>query len=92
MKERKISINLHCGLNLVAEVLYGKWKIDCLGFINEGHQRPSELQRTLFCVEIVSQTFSSVYEDHRSNQHSIGFFDVERHTYKEHPFLSEKLI
>jgi len=32
---------------LIGEVLYGKWKIRLLWFINEGHQRPSELQRKI---------------------------------------------
>lgn len=40
-------MNLNCGLDLIAEVLYGKWKIRLLWFINEGHQRPSELQRKI---------------------------------------------
>lgn len=39
--------NLNCGLDLVGEVLYGKWKIRLLWFINEGHLRPSELQRKI---------------------------------------------
>ncbi|SHN42468.1 helix-turn-helix domain-containing protein [Chitinophaga sp. CF418] len=47
MYERKISPNLNCGLDLVAEVLYGKWKIRLLWFINEGYKRPSELQRKI---------------------------------------------
>jgi DNA-binding HxlR family transcriptional regulator len=47
MKDRKIPLNLNCGLDLVGEVLYGKWKIRLLWFINEGHQRPSELQRKI---------------------------------------------
>jgi len=47
MYERKISPNLHCGLDLVAEVLYGKWKLRLLWFINEGYKRPSELQRKI---------------------------------------------
>ncbi len=46
MKE-KILPNLNCGLDLIGEVLYGKWKIRLLWFINEGHQRPSELQRKI---------------------------------------------
>jgi len=45
--ERKIPPNLNCGLDLVAEVLYGKWKLRLLWFINEGHIRPSELQRKI---------------------------------------------
>jgi DNA-binding HxlR family transcriptional regulator len=47
MHERKIPLNLNCGLDLVGEVLYGKWKIRLLWFINEGHKRPSELQRKI---------------------------------------------
>jgi DNA-binding HxlR family transcriptional regulator len=44
MYEKKTSPNLKCGLDLVAEVLYGKWKIRLIWFINQGYQRPSELQ------------------------------------------------
>lgn len=47
MYERKLLPNLNCGLDLIGEVLYGKWKIRLLWFINEGHQRPSELQRKI---------------------------------------------
>lgn len=47
MYERKIIPNLNCGLDLLGEVLYGKWKIRLLWFINEGHKRPSELQRKI---------------------------------------------
>ncbi|GAA0536202.1 winged helix-turn-helix transcriptional regulator [Chitinophaga japonensis] len=47
MYERKIPVNFNCGLDLVAEVLYGKWKIRLLWFINEGYKRPSELQRKI---------------------------------------------
>jgi DNA-binding HxlR family transcriptional regulator len=47
MKNRKIPPNLNCGLDLVGEVLYGKWKIRLLWFIKQGHKRPSELQRKI---------------------------------------------
>lgn len=47
MYERKIIPNLNCGLDLIGEVLFGKWKIRLLWFINEGHKRPSELQRKI---------------------------------------------
>jgi DNA-binding HxlR family transcriptional regulator len=47
MYERKIAPNLSCGLDLVGEVLYGKWKMRLLWFIHEGHRRPSELQRKI---------------------------------------------
>jgi len=47
MYERKILPNLDCGLDLIAEVLYGKWKIRLLWFIDQGYQRPSELQRQI---------------------------------------------
>ncbi|MBO9202622.1 MULTISPECIES: winged helix-turn-helix transcriptional regulator [Niastella] len=47
MYERKIPLSLHCGLDLTGEVLYGKWKMRLLWFINEGYKRPSELQRKI---------------------------------------------
>lgn len=47
MYERKIEPNLNCGLDLIGEVLYGKWKMRLIWFINQGHQRPSELQRKI---------------------------------------------
>jgi DNA-binding HxlR family transcriptional regulator len=47
MYERKIPLSLNCGLDLIGEVLYGKWKIRLLWFINEGFKRPSELQRKI---------------------------------------------
>lgn len=47
MGERKIPVTLNCGLDLVGEVLYGKWKIRLLFFIEEGNKRPSELQRKI---------------------------------------------
>jgi DNA-binding HxlR family transcriptional regulator len=47
MHERKIPLNLNCGLDLIGEVLYGKWKIRLIWFINEGNKRPSELQRKI---------------------------------------------
>lgn len=47
MYERKTSPSLNCGLDLIGEVLYGKWKIRLLWFVNEGYQRPSELHRKI---------------------------------------------
>ncbi|MET0466422.1 MAG: helix-turn-helix domain-containing protein [Chitinophagaceae bacterium] len=47
MYERKVLPYLNCGLDLVGEVLYGKWKIRILWFIYQGHKRPSELQRKI---------------------------------------------
>ncbi|WP_247236131.1 helix-turn-helix domain-containing protein [Telluribacter sp. SYSU D00476] len=47
MYERKIPLSLNCGLDLIGEVLYGKWKMRLLWFIHEGSQRPSELQRKI---------------------------------------------
>ena len=47
MKNRKIPLNLNCGLDLVGEVLYGKWKMRLLWFIKQGNKRPSELQRKI---------------------------------------------
>ncbi|MCC9168424.1 winged helix-turn-helix transcriptional regulator [Pontibacter harenae] len=47
MYKRKIPPTLNCGLDLVGEVLYGKWKIRLLWFIKEGNKRPSQLQRKI---------------------------------------------
>lgn len=47
MYKRKIPLSLNCGLDLIGEVIYGKWKIRLLWFINEGHRRPGELQRKI---------------------------------------------
>lgn len=47
MYVRKTVPHLNCGLDLVGEVLYGKWKIRIIWFIHEGHLRPSELQRMI---------------------------------------------
>ncbi len=45
--KKKIPIELNCGLDLVKEVLFGKWKIHLLYFISEGVKRPGELQRKI---------------------------------------------
>ena len=47
MYKRKNPIELNCGLDLVREVLYGKWKIHLLYFISEGVKRPGDLQRKI---------------------------------------------
>jgi len=47
MYKRKLPPALNCGLDLVGEVLYGKWKIRLLYFIHTGHKRPSELHRKI---------------------------------------------
>ncbi|RAJ37263.1 winged helix-turn-helix transcriptional regulator [Pedobacter cryoconitis] len=47
MYQKKIVQNYDCGLDLVGEILYGKWKIRLLYFINEGYVRPSQLQRKI---------------------------------------------
>jgi DNA-binding HxlR family transcriptional regulator len=44
---KKTTPTLNCGLDLVGEVLYGKWKIRILWFIHIGNLRPSELQRKI---------------------------------------------
>jgi DNA-binding HxlR family transcriptional regulator len=45
--QKKLPVTLNCGLDLLGEVLYGKWKIRLLYFIHEGHRRPGELQRKI---------------------------------------------
>ncbi|TDQ11032.1 winged helix-turn-helix transcriptional regulator [Pedobacter metabolipauper] len=45
--QKKLQPSLNCGLDVLGEVLYGKWKIRLLYFIHEGHKRPGELQRKI---------------------------------------------
>lgn len=47
MYKRKIPIELNCGLDLIKEVIYGKWKIHLLFFIGQGNKRPAELQKKI---------------------------------------------
>lgn len=47
MYVKKSNPTLNCGLDLVGEILYGKWKIRILWFIHQGNLRPSELQRKI---------------------------------------------
>jgi len=47
MYQRKIPIELNCGLDLIKEILFGKWKIHLLYFISQGIKRPGELQRKI---------------------------------------------
>jgi len=50
MYKRKIPIELNCGIDLVREVLYGKWKIHLIYFISQGIKRPGDLQRKIPAV------------------------------------------
>ena len=47
MNNRKIPLTLDCGLDVVGEVLYGKWKVRILYFISKGHKRPSAIMREI---------------------------------------------
>ena len=47
MYQRKNPIKLNCGLDLVREVIYGKWKIHLIYFISQGVKRPGDLQRRI---------------------------------------------
>ena len=45
MYERKLPIELDCGLHLFMEVMNGKWKINLIWCIHSGIKRPGDLQR-----------------------------------------------
>ncbi len=47
MYERKIPISQDCGLDLIREVLYGKWKIHLIYYISRGIKRPGGLQKEI---------------------------------------------
>lgn len=45
MYERKLPVELECGLHLFMEVINGKWKINLIWCIYMGVKRPGELHR-----------------------------------------------
>lgn len=47
MYERKIPVNLDCGVYLFKEVIDGKWKLSLLYHIGHGIRRPSQLLKKL---------------------------------------------
>ena len=47
MYEKKLPVNLDCGLHLFLQVVQGKWKINLLWAIHSGIKRPGELQRKI---------------------------------------------
>lgn len=47
MYERKLPVELDCGLNLFMEIMSGKWKIKLFWCIYSGICRPADLQRKI---------------------------------------------
>lgn len=47
MYEKKLPVQLECGLHLFMEVMQGKWKINLIWCIYQGVKRPGELQRKM---------------------------------------------
>jgi DNA-binding HxlR family transcriptional regulator len=47
MYERKLPVDLECGLHLFMEVMHGKWKIALIWCIYSGIKRPGELHRRM---------------------------------------------
>lgn len=47
MYERKIPINLDCGIEITMNVIGGKWNPWLINRIREGRHRPMDLQRTI---------------------------------------------
>jgi DNA-binding HxlR family transcriptional regulator len=47
MYERKLPVEVECGLHLFMEVLNGKWKIKLIWCIHSGINRPGELRRKI---------------------------------------------
>jgi len=47
MYQKKLPVELECGLHLFMEVVNGKWKISLIWCIHNGIQRPGELQRRI---------------------------------------------
>ncbi|MFD2937370.1 winged helix-turn-helix transcriptional regulator [Spirosoma flavum] len=47
MYEKKLPVELDCGLHLFMEVMNGKWKISLIWSIYSGIRRPGELHRKI---------------------------------------------
>lgn len=47
MYERKLPVELECGLHLFMEVINGKWKIALIWCIHNGIKRPGELHKQI---------------------------------------------
>ena len=47
MYERKIPINLGCGIEVTMNVIGGKWKPWLINRLREGHHRPIDIQRAI---------------------------------------------
>jgi DNA-binding HxlR family transcriptional regulator len=47
MYERKLLVELECGLHLFMEVMNGKWKISLIWCIYQGIKRPGELHKRI---------------------------------------------
>jgi DNA-binding HxlR family transcriptional regulator len=47
MYERKLPVELECGLHLFMEVMNGKWKINLIWCIYQGIKRPGELHKRI---------------------------------------------
>lgn len=47
MYERKLPVELECGLHLFMQVMNGKWKIKLIWCIYNGIKRPGELHRSM---------------------------------------------
>lgn len=47
MYQKKIPLQLDCGLHLFKELLNGKWKLMLIYYISQDFKRPGELQRKI---------------------------------------------
>lgn len=47
MYQKKIPLQLDCGLHLFKELLNGKWKLMLIYYISQDFKRPSELKRKI---------------------------------------------
>jgi DNA-binding HxlR family transcriptional regulator len=65
LQERKIPIQQECGLDLIREVLFGKWKIHLLYYIGTGIKRPGQLHKQIHDASrrVLNMKLKSLEED-----------------------------
>jgi DNA-binding HxlR family transcriptional regulator len=47
MKDRKIPIDVECGINVYALIVGGKWKPCIIHYIHQGIKRPNEIHKAM---------------------------------------------
>jgi DNA-binding HxlR family transcriptional regulator len=64
MYEKKIPMNLDCGVEITQRAIGGKWRPYVIDYITRGFHRPSDLQEEIPCItkRVLHQTLSDLLD------------------------------